>query len=559
MKFAKEVVRKNRTLLAACLLLGIFYSFMAIFKVGFFQRLVDGLTEGSLALGTILLYGLIMAVHYIMNYVDNYPYEKLKHGIFLDFKLLALKKCCTITYAAYLKTGTGKLVQLIENGARAGQSILEGFWLKVLRELVPTVMFSIWFIWRTSPLVTGILLIGYVFIFIVTNLLLKSLYRIKDRILDNEELLNHFLVRGLMEMATFRLARQFPKELEKAGRAKEEIVSSKVKMTLIHEAFFTIFVLLVAVLDVTILIFAWRTQTLTVGAVVALLSLIENAYMPIAIFNVLFVQYKLDKAAFARYQSFLCAEDDRQLEEGLEVKGLRGEIEIKNLDFCYESSVLFSGLTMEIRPGEKVAFVGESGSGKSTLIKLILGLLKYSSGSIRLDGRELRGLRLNDLYRWIFYCSQEPPVFDGTIRENLTFGQSFTDEQLRRALEKAQLPELTGSLDRNIGERGAGLSGGEKQRLALARLWLYRPQIAILDEATSAMDNITETAVMQELVERLAGCTVIAIAHRLSSVAGFDRLIVFREGRIICQGKYRELMENNAYFAQLARRRKNSQ
>ena len=214
---------------------------------------------------------------------------------------------------------------------------------------------------------------------------------------------------------------------------------------------------------------------------------------------------------------------------------------------------------MEIRPGEKVAFVGESGSGKSTLIKLILGLLKYSSGSIRLDGRELRGLRLNDLYRWIFYCSQEPPVFDGTIRENLTFGQSFTDEQLRRALEKAQLPELTGSLDRNIGERGAGLSGGEKQRLALARLWLYRPQIAILDEATSAMDNITETAVMQELVERLAGCTVIAIAHRLSSVAGFDRLIVFREGRIICQGKYRELMENNAYFAQLARRRKNSQ
>ena len=90
MKFAKEVVRKNRTLLAACLLLGIFYSFMAIFKVGFFQRLVDGLTEGSLALGTILLYGLIMDVHYIMNYVDNYPYEKLKHGIFLDFKLLAL-------------------------------------------------------------------------------------------------------------------------------------------------------------------------------------------------------------------------------------------------------------------------------------------------------------------------------------------------------------------------------------------------------------------------------------------------------------------------------------
>lgn len=559
MKYAKEVIRKNRALLAASLSLGVFNSFMAIFKVGFFQRLVDGLTEGSLALGTILLYGLILAVLYVMNYVDNYPYEKLRHGIFLDFKLLALKKCGTITYAEYLKTGTGKLVQLIENGARAGQSILEGFWLKVLRELAPTVAFSIWFIWRTSPLVTGILLIGYVFIFIVTNLLLKSLYRIKDRILDNEELLNHFLVRGLMEMATFRLARQFPKELEKAERAKGEIVSSKVKMTLIHEAFFTIFVLLVSVLDVTILIFAWRTQTLTVGEVVALLSLIENAYMPIAIFNVLFVQYKLDKSAFARYQRFLCAEDDRQLEEGQAVKGLRGGIEIKELVFCYENNLLLSGLTMDVKPGEKVALVGESGSGKSTLVKLVLGLLKYSAGSIRLDGRELRDLKLNDLYRWVFYCSQEPPVFDGTLRENLTLGQSFTEEQLQTALEKARLPELVGSLDRDIGERGAGLSGGEKQRLALARLWLNKPQIALLDEATSAMDNITETAVMQGLVERLEGCTVIAIAHRLSSVAGFDRLIVFREGRIVCQGRYHELRENNAYFAELARRGQETQ
>ncbi len=559
MKYAKEVIRKNRALLAASLSLGVFNSFMAIFKVGFFQRLVDGLAEGSLVLGTILLYGLILAVLYVMNYVDNYPYEKLRHGIFLDFKLLALKKCGTITYAEYLKTGTGKLVQLIENGARAGQSILEGFWLKVLRELAPTVAFSIWFIWRTSPLVTGILLIGYVFIFIVTNLLLKSLYRIKDRILDNEELLNHFLVRGLMEMATFRLARQFPKELEKAERAKGEIVSSKVKMTLIHEAFFTIFVLLVSVLDVTILIFAWRTQTLTVGKVVALLSLIENAYMPIAIFNVLFVQYKLDKSAFARYQRFLCAEDDRQLEEGQAVKGLRGGIEIKELVFCYENNLLLSGLTMDVKPGEKVALVGESGSGKSTLVKLILGLLKYSSGSIRLDGRELRDLKLNDLYRWVFYCSQEPPVFGGTLRENLTLGQSFTEEQLQTALEKARLPELVGSLDRDIGERGAGLSGGEKQRLALARLWLNKPQIALLDEATSAMDNITETAVMQGLVERLEGCTVIAIAHRLSSVAGFDRLIVFREGRIVCQGRYHELRENNAYFAELARRGQETQ
>lgn len=559
MNDTKLVIKKNRTLWAVCLLLGGFNSFLAIFKVGFFQKLVDGLAEGSLALGTIFLYGLILAVNYVMNYVDNYPYEKLKHNIYLDFKLLALKKCSSISFLAYQKTGTGKLVQLIENGAQAGQNILEGFWLKIFRELVPTVIFSIWFIWQASPLVTGVLIFGYFFIFLVTSLLLKSLYRIKDKILDNEELLNHFLVRGLMEMVTFRLARQFPTELQKAASAKKAIVSSKVKMTLIHEAFFTIFVLMVAFLDVAILVFAWQTHTLTVGAVVTLLSLIENAYMPIAIFNVLFVQYKLDKSAFARYQRFLSQEDDLQLNVGQTVTKLWGEIEISHLCFRYENNLLFSNLTMHIKAGEKVAFVGESGSGKSTLIKLLLGLLKYSSGSIKLDGKELKYLKLNDLYKFIFYCSQEPPVFHGTLRENLSFGQKFSSERLRAALEHALLPEFAKNLDRDIGERGAGLSGGEKQRLALARLWLNNSQLVILDEATSAMDNITEKAVMHGLVEQLKGCTVIAIAHRISSVAGFDRLIVFREGQIIGQGKYRELMENSPYFAELVQRGQNAE
>ena len=130
--------------------------------------------------------------------------------------------------------------------------------------------------------------------------------------------------------------------LFRSASAKKAIVSSKVKMTLIHEAFFTIFVLMVAFLDVAILVFAWQTHTLTVGAVVTLLSLIENAYMPIAIFNVLFVQYKLDKSAFARYQRFLSQEDDLQLNVGQAVTKLRGEIEISHLCFRYENNLLFS-------------------------------------------------------------------------------------------------------------------------------------------------------------------------------------------------------------------------
>ena len=151
-------------------------------------------------------------------------------------------------------------------------------------------------------------------IFIVTNLLLKFLYQIKEKILNNEEALNRFLVRGFTEMLVFRMARQFPHEAKKAAAARKDIVASKTKMTMIHEAFFTIFALLVACLDIGILFYARQVQSLSIGSVVTLITLIDNAYTPIAIFNVLYVQYKLDKTAYRRFEDFLNLKEDDQLE-----------------------------------------------------------------------------------------------------------------------------------------------------------------------------------------------------------------------------------------------------
>ena len=130
---------------------------------------------------------------------------------------------------AYQKIGTGKLVQRIENGASAGRNVIYNFWLRVIRDLLPTIVFSIYFIWKINKAITYALLIGYVIIFIITNLLLKFLYQIKERILNNEELLNHYLVRGFMEMLVFRVNNQFFNEIRKAQKAKDEIVSSKSK------------------------------------------------------------------------------------------------------------------------------------------------------------------------------------------------------------------------------------------------------------------------------------------------------------------------------------------
>ena len=555
MRYIKEILKKNRIWVLVYIGLGIFNAFMANYKADYFQKVIDGLADRTLAFAGVATYGFILLVNYCMNYLDNYPEKKLEHGIYLDFKLLSLRKISTIDYTEYQKIGTGKLVQRIENGSTAGRNVLFNFWLCLIRDLLPTIVFSVYFIWKIDKKVTYVLFVGYMLIFIITNILLKFLYKIKEKILNSEELLNHYLVRGFMEMLIFRMSKQFPNEIKKTNNAKESIVSAKVKMNMIHEAFFTIFALLVAMLDIGILFYAWKTQNLTVGSVVALIALIENAYTPIAIFNVLYVQYKLDKASYKRFEEFLGLKDDDQLRNGNAISAAVGEIAIKNLSFQYGERKIIDDLSLSIKKGEKIAFVGESGSGKSTLIKILLGLLKYNQGKVRLGDMELSGICLNNLYDRVSYLSQDAPVFDGTIKENLVFEKKVSEEQMLRALSEVQLSHLVENLveglNTEIGEKGTCLSGGEKQRLALARLWFEDSELVILDEATSAMDNLTEENVMKSVMQKMKDKTVIAIAHRLNSIAGFDRIILFREGKIVGQGTFEELLRTDSYFMDL--------
>ena len=528
---------------------------MANYKADYFQKVIDGLAERTLTFAGVVTYGFILLINYCMNYLDNYPDKKLEQGIYLDFKLLSLGKISTVDYIEYQKIGTGKLVQRIENGSSAGRNVVFNFWLYLIRNLIPTIVFSVYFIWKIDKKVTHVLFAGYMFIFIITNILLNFLYKIKEKILDSEEMLNHYLVRGFMEMVVFRISRQFPNEIKKTHDAKEDIVSSKIKMYMIHEAFFTIFVLFVAMLDIGILFYAWKTQNITVGSVVALITLIENAYTPIAVFNVIYVQYKLDKESYNRLKQFLDLKDDNQLKNGNIINTDVGEISIKNLSFRYEERKIIDDLSLSVKKGEKIAFVGESGSGKSTLIKILLGLLKYNQGEVRLGDMELSELCLNDLYDKVSYISQDAPVFDGTIKENLVFDKDVTGEQMVDALNKVQLSYLVESLekglDTEIGEKGTCLSGGEKQRLALARLWFENPELVILDEATSAMDNLTEENVMKSVIQKVKDKTVIAVVHRLNFISNFDRIVVFREGKIVEQGTFEELLHTHSYFMDL--------
>lgn len=568
MRYMKEIVRKNKIWVLVYLAIGLLNAFMANYKADYFQRIVDGLTERTITISGILLYGVVLVINYGMNYMDEYPTAKLSNEIYLDFKLLALQKIGRMDYAEYQKLGTGKLVQQIENGANAGKGVLYNFWFCVVRQILPTILFSLFFIWKIDSKITYSLIAGYVVVFIVTNLLLKGLYQIKEKILNNEEQLNHFLVRGFMEMPVFRMKHQFPTELHRASRAKRSIVASKVKMTMIHEAFFTIFALLVACLDIGLMVYAWNNCQLSVGSVVALITLIDNAYTPIAILNVIYIQYKLDKAAWVRFEGLLDLKEDRQLQEGELFDAFSNEIRVENVSFSYSyeniaqnNKKILNNVSLTIQKGQKVAFVGESGSGKSTLAKILIGLLKYESGEVLIDDKPLKRFSLESLYEKVSYLSQDTPVFDGTIRENLVFEKEVLEDELYTSLENAQLlpllAALDSGLDTRIGEKGACLSGGEKQRLALARLWFDHAEIVVLDEATSALDNVTEHIVMKNVLAQVKDAAVIAIAHRLTSIRDFDKIYVFREGSIVGSGTFSELLEKNAYFNELYQKEKN--
>jgi len=558
MKYLISIARENKAIIFLYIAIGLAYTFLQNFSSRYFQKIIDNFANNTLTITNIAIYGSALLALYILCYLQIYPERKLEHGIELSLKIKALRKLSVIDYLSYVKIGTGTLIQRIENGAAAGSNILFGFYLRLANDLLPQILFSIVFIYALDPRVMIAILFGYVIVFIVTNLLLKALYKVKANILLNEERFNHLIVRGFMEMVVFRVNRRFEHEIKKAEAASGEIIGSKVKMKLIHEAFFTIFVILVSILKIGIIVYGWITKSLTIGEIAALVILVDNAYTPIAIFNVCYVQYKLDIVAYTRYTDFLDAKDDTHLTTGIEVPEIKGNLSFSGVGFKYNEREIFNDLNLEIEQGKSTAFVGESGSGKSSAVKLLSGLLHPHSGHIMVDGLDLSEINLNSFYEHIAYLPQEPPVFDGTLRENLVFDNEVDDEDLLEAIRNVGLEslyaKLENGLDTPLGERGVNLSGGERQQLALARLWFSNANIVILDEATSAIDNLTEEAIMKNVMDLLSGRTVIAIAHRLESIRTFDKIIVFQNGCVVEQGRFDELIEKQQYFYELYNR-----
>ena len=556
MKLFKEVLISNLKMIVFYVLIGIATNFLALYSVKKKKKILDAFQYQTLTLTPLIIYGVLLVISTVLGYIENYPEQQVKNKLYFDFKLQSLKKMKTIDYLEYQKIGTGRLTQKVEDGATAARDILINFWLKLFRYLLPTALFSLFFIFRVKKEYVLFVLLGYIIVIVVSNLILKRLYKLKKNILLNQEFLNKHLVRGFMELVVFRTNKKYDTEIEITKDGIKNIVDAKTKIKLVHEIFFSVFALIVNVLQVIVLGYAVLKSNLSVGAVVTVIALLGKAYEPIAIFNVEYVDYKLNKITLKQYIDLLDAKDDDSLKSGLIIKDLIGNVEFKNVSYSYhENKSIIENLSFIIKANSSIALVGESGSGKSTIIKLIMGLVKYNSGQILIDDKELKALNLNSFYDNVTYVSQEAPIFDGTLRENLVFDKKISDEKILRVLKLVCLDKfyekLENGLDTELGEKGIRMSGGERQRVALARLFFDDSKIVILDEATSAMDNITEKEVLENVVEKLANKTLIVIAHRLETIKSVDTIYVLSDGQIKEQGKYDALLAKNGYFKKL--------
>lgn len=304
-------------------------------------------------------------------------------------------------------------------------------------------------------------------------------------------------------------------------------------------------------------IYLWLDSQITTGEVAQSFGTMWNiALIMWAVGGALPLFFQSFGLAKQAYTVMLEREDlgDKPDAKPLQVQA--GEIVFDNVSFHYGKKKLFSDKYAHIRGGEKVGLVGFTGAGKSSFINLILRLFPVSSGRILIDGQNIADVTLESLRRHIALIPQDPVLFHRTLSENIAYGKpEATDAEIRAAAELAHcdafIRHIPDGYEATVGERGAKLSGGEKQRIAIARAILVNAPILILDEATSSLDSVTEKYIQESLEKLMQNRTTLVVAHRLSTLSRMDRILVFEHGKIVEEGSHAALMERSGLYAKL--------
>lgn len=267
-------------------------------------------------------------------------------------------------------------------------------------------------------------------------------------------------------------------------------------------------------------------------------------------------QYQNGMSGFKRFKEMLDEDIEKDSTGAKELKDVKGNIKFENIYFSHDKKNILKDFSLNIKAGETLALVGPSGGGKTTICNLIPRFYDIDSGDIKIDSQSIYNFKIDSLRKNIGIVQQDPFLFTGSIKENLTIGKpDATDEEIIEAAKKANIHDFIETLpddyNTEVGERGVKLSGGQKQRIAIGRIFLKNPPILILDEATSALDNITEQLIQESLDELSKNRTTIVVAHRLSTVKNADTIVVLTDDGIVEAGTHNELIASKGFYYNL--------
>ena len=507
-----------------------------------------------LAVLTFIIWGLESAFDYIAAVTWRNISQDIEHSLRTD----AFNNVLGLDLAFFENKSSGRLMAILNDDVNQLETFLDNGANRLVQTATTVLVIGGTFLY-ISPLVA-------VFAFIPIPIIIFGSLRFTNRIAERYtkirndiENLNANLSNSITGILTVKSFNREKKESERITLSSNEVKSANYHAIRLSAAFIPI---------IRIAILFGFTATLLIGGFLALdgeikvatysvmLFITQRLLWPLTELGVIFDSYQKAMASFRRIINL--KNTSPTIDNGTEkLARFDKKIEISNLNFEYVKNFpVLNDISIDINKGQTTAIVGSTGSGKSTLIKLVLRLYDSTSGEIKFDGKNIRDLELESLRNKIGLVSQDIFLFEGTVFENIAYGNlDAKDEEVWEAARLSESDKFINLLPNKentiVGERGQKLSGGQRQRISIARAILKNPEILILDEATSAVDNETEAAIQRSINTLKEGRTVIAIAHRLSTIRNAEIIYVLEEGKVVESGNHESLLEINGVYSKL--------